>query len=303
MPLDNSSEMTTEHFLRKIISPDGILQVTTIEREGGAKNHPCVDFENMVDKLTELDCPPVDVYHACGTFHDPESRKADNVKSMKSFYLDIDCGTEKAESGKGYSTKEVAREALAAFCQKCKLPEPMLVDSGGGLHIYWPLKEPISREVWQGVAGKLKALTKAHGFLVDQNRTADAASILRPIGHMNRKYDPPRAVKLLSDADCICFVLFSAAIEQGFELLPSGSLRSKAGCVAGLNATAPELAEAVNPNGFNLVEIEEALRKIDPWCDRSQWMSIGMALADAFGEGARGLFTRWSRGDLQGEQK
>jgi len=179
----------------------------------------------------------------------------------------------------------------------------MRVDSGGGLHIYWPLKEPISREVWKVVADKLKVLTKAHKFLVDQNRTADAASILRPIEHMNRKYNPPRVVKLLSDADCISFEVFRAAIEKAFGSLPSASLMSRASCVSGLYETAPVLARAVNPNGFSLIEVEEALKEINPWCDRGPWMAIGMALADAFGEEARDLFTRWSRGDLQGEQK
>jgi hypothetical protein len=30
-----------------------------------------------------------------------------------------------------------------------------------------------------------------------------------------------------------------------------------------------------------------------------QWASIGMAIADAFGEDGRHLFDRWSHGDLQ----
>jgi hypothetical protein len=298
--------ITTEAFLQKIISEEGFPMVTVIDSLGNAKNVPCEDFGDMVQKLKEEDAGSANVYHACGSFIERKSRKATNVKSMKSFYFDIDCGEEKSAQGKGYIDQDEARSALKKFCNDQTLPHPMIVDSGGGLHVYWALKTPISKEIWQGIADKLKALTKAASFLVDQSRTADAASVLRPIGQMNRKYDPPRVVCLLSDAATVDFEDFKSVVEQKFDAMPKSVPRqfsAKQTAVTGKCATNQDLASAVNPRGYTLAELEEALCHIDPWCPRPKWMSIGLALADAFGEAARDLFIRWSRGELQGEPK
>jgi hypothetical protein len=65
--------------------------------------------------------------------------------------------------------------------------------------------------------------------------------------------------------------------------------------------TATTVAEQVNPHSYDLTAVEEALQRLDPDCGRKEWASIGMAIADAFGEDGRQLFDRWSRGDLQGD--
>jgi hypothetical protein len=136
---------------------------------------------------------------------------------MKALWLDLDCSEEKEKEGKGYLTKEAALNALKAFCKKMTLPEPLIVDSGGGLHIYWPLTEMIEASHWKAIAAELKRATEAHGLLADASRTADAASVLRPVGTLNRKYDPPCSVRLVSDAPDVDV----AVIEAALKLLPS----------------------------------------------------------------------------------
>jgi hypothetical protein len=66
-------------------------------------------------------------------------------------------------------------------------PPTLRVDSGGGLHVYWVLDEPIARKVWQSIARKFSALAKQHGLLADPARTADIASVLRIPGTWNYK--------------------------------------------------------------------------------------------------------------------
>ncbi len=63
------------------------------------------------------------------------------MNSLKALYLDLDCGEGKASTGSGYATQLDALEALRDFCEKCGLPRPLIVDSGGGIHAYWPFED------------------------------------------------------------------------------------------------------------------------------------------------------------------
>jgi hypothetical protein len=62
-----------------------------------------------------------------------------------------------------------------------------VVVSGNGLHVYWPLSEAIDPETWLETAKRLKRMCEVAGLYADPSRTADVASILRPVGTMNRK--------------------------------------------------------------------------------------------------------------------
>jgi hypothetical protein len=55
--------------------------------------------------------------------------------------MDIECGETMADAGRGYATPADALSALDQFCQDTRLPQPThIVESGGGLHIYWALE-------------------------------------------------------------------------------------------------------------------------------------------------------------------
>jgi hypothetical protein len=64
---------------------------------------------------------------------------------------------------------------------------PDVVNSGYGLYAHWTLTEDIPAAEWKAVARVLKALTLAYEIEVDQSRTADSSSVLRPVGAHNRK--------------------------------------------------------------------------------------------------------------------
>lgn len=123
------------------------------------------------------------------------NRLQEKVKAIKAFWLDVDCGETKP-----YKSKQEGLDALAEFLNKTKLPLPYIVDSGTGIHIYWVLKDPIEPSLWMQMASGLKALTVLHKFEVDQSRTADSASLLRPIGTYNYKTTPPRQVLCIKQA-------------------------------------------------------------------------------------------------------
>jgi hypothetical protein len=156
--------------------------------------------------------PGLSVYFACASYNEPfvtvevdgvEKRKyriEPNWQRAKALWCDIDCGEDKAAAGKGYATKLEAWQAIEQFCLDTDFPKPMVVDSGGGLHCYWPLTKAIMPAKWQILAGTLKSALQHFGVKADPSRTADFASILRPPGTHNKKDDKARpvSVKLLS---------------------------------------------------------------------------------------------------------
>lgn len=117
----------------------------------------------------------------------------DNTCAVKSFWLDLDVGADP----KKYASQHEASEALRAFCGAMSLPRPYVVSSGGGLHVYWPLSSSVDSETWGSHGAILKALAASYGLRADPSRTADRASVLRPVGTYNWKTGEPRPVLCL----------------------------------------------------------------------------------------------------------
>ena len=124
-------------------------------------------------------------YHGCATFKDASSRTVENVHSIKAFWLDLDCG-----ASKPYAHQADAEHALSEFCADTGLPDPYIINSGDGLHVYWVLNEAVSLDAWLPVASLLKQVTAEAGLHAGPERTADAASILRTPGTYHRKSTP-----------------------------------------------------------------------------------------------------------------
>lgn len=138
------------------------------------------------------------------------SRSADFTVAFRAMWLDIDVGEGKALSGDGYATQEEALSRVNQFVADLALPQPMYVNSGGGLHVYWAFTTDIDAANWFKLAKVLDAIVKHYGLLADPACTADRARILRPIGTINHKYDTP--VTLISDADSVDFLAFAHAL-------------------------------------------------------------------------------------------
>tara|TARA_R110001606_G_scaffold19224_1_gene70910 strand:- start:157 stop:2958 length:2802 start_codon:yes stop_codon:yes gene_type:complete len=134
-----------------------------------------------------------DVYYGCSTFKDGSSRKAPNALLVKSFWLDLDCGE---SDKKPFDSQKEALIALKKFCNTTGLPDPTLINSGNGVHVYWILQEAITPDVWQPVADSLKKLCRDNAFEADPVVTADVSRILRIPDTLNYKTDPPKEVKV-----------------------------------------------------------------------------------------------------------
>jgi len=142
------------------------------------------------------------IFFGVAKYKDGSSRKKDNVLAAKSFWLDIDCGP-----GKEYPSQDDAITDLRAFCKTVGLPKPTLVNSGRGIHVYWPLDRDVDRQEWELVAKRLKEVCLVQGLRVD-NSCVEIARILRVPGTLNFKGDEPLPVAVLNVGKPVPYSLF-----------------------------------------------------------------------------------------------
>ena len=112
---------------------------------------------------------------------DRTSGKKENCAGLYALFVDLDFST---------TPEADARKRLA----ECPLSPSAIVASGGGLHVYWFLIEPLDAVTEQAKAEAL--LRRLAVYLGGDLACAEVARVLRLPGTLNHKYPPPRAVVL-----------------------------------------------------------------------------------------------------------
>jgi len=187
--------METKRFLQSVLAREGWYCVLAIHAETSRRKQKFYDsIDQLMDANTAFDQNGYNSYYAVGTFGTDASREADNIARKRAFYLDLDC---EADNPKKFPDQATALQELRRFCKVMRLPKPITVDSGRGIHVYWPLNEDVTLAEWVPVAERLKAKCKEHGFKADPAVTSDAARILRMPGTHNHKDNPPKRVRVL----------------------------------------------------------------------------------------------------------
>lgn len=148
----------------------------------------------VVTQGARLRADQYNVFFALASFNEATARKGDNVKALRCFFIDLDCGADKT-----YASREDAAIALRKFLNDTKLPEPYVVNSGRGLHGYFTFHEELTLAEWVPLARSFKALCVEHRLGIDMTVTADAARILRMIDTENHKVSPALPVQLISE--------------------------------------------------------------------------------------------------------
>lgn len=134
-------------------------------------------------------------------------RTQENVQALKSFYLDLDVDPSDPDK---FPDRETARQEFEAFIVKIGLPAPVIVDSGGGWHCYWPLAHEVTGAQWRPVADAFKAICLHEKFRADRSLTSDQARVLRVPGTFN--FRRGRYVTVVQDAAPMGFADFSQRI-------------------------------------------------------------------------------------------
>ena len=201
--------MDTKEFLKLVVPSEGHICIADhLTFEDGKKafvHYPFQDHGKAAWFAQKMDERGSVIYFALATYAETFQNKNDktrikrtqkNVALLKSIWLDIDfkdCGPEEL------------KPKFAHFIKASGLPVPsLIVSSGGGWHVYWCLAEAVTPEQWVPLAEGLKQLCKDHDLPADHVCTSDMARVLRPVGTTNRKYDPPREVKVLA-GNGVCF--------------------------------------------------------------------------------------------------
>jgi hypothetical protein len=221
--------MDTKTFLEAILPTQGLYFLAIMQKgRPGAAHKSFESIAEMADSIERnKDKENIALYHACASFREPfvidkngkkEYRVRRNCAYAKSFWLDIDVGPEKAEQRKGYASKRDAATALGKFCTESGFPAPVVIDSGGGIHCYWPLTEDIPISQWRGLANDFERVLQRRGLFVDDSATSDSSRVLRPVGTFNRKQpENPREVKARTPAKPITPAYFEAILQANMD--------------------------------------------------------------------------------------
>ena len=202
--------MDIKTFLSVLLGGEGYFCAVGI-KDGRTIQKLYNTLEAVVGAVDNFSLEGYDTYFGVSTFVEGTSRKAENVRTVRSLFLDLDCGV-----GKPYSTQVEALSALRDFCREYKIPKPSFtVNSGGGIHVYWMLTEPQTRDAWIPIAERLKAACAKFGLLADPVVTSDVSRILRVPGTYNYKFNPPRLASIIRATDTVMSIAdFDAKLPQ-----------------------------------------------------------------------------------------
>lgn len=184
--------MNTLSFLQRVLPSTGYYALATIN--DGVPRHGFFSSVAELEKaVVNADRRGNNTYYAVSAFVEKGSRKQENVRATKVLALDVDCGDDKP-----FPTWKEGLAALGQFVQDMRLPKPLIIHSGVGLHCYWVLTEELAPAQWKPLAEALKAACKHHQFEIDWAVPADSARVLRPVGTTNPKNG--NKVRMLLDA-------------------------------------------------------------------------------------------------------
>ena len=218
--------MNAREFLELLLPATGVIFTASPRPAGGWNNQAHASIDAAIHRINSLTFENLPAYFAVATYDkdrywDAEAtnqdgtkgrwktRTQDNARYLKSFFLDLDVDASDANK---FASKAEALAELKELVKTIGLPKPMVVDSGGGLHVYWPLSMAVPVAEWRPVAEQLKAICLHRGFRADRSLTSDQARVLRALGSYNTKRAAP--VQLLSTCNPVGFTDFAERIAQ-----------------------------------------------------------------------------------------
>ena len=172
------------------------------------------DLDEAVAAISQWDSEPnTTVYFGVGAFaghgYDDDGkqkwyRKQEHATWFKAMALDLDIGADKP-----YATQKEGWGVMQKALKKIGMPPPMVISSGNGIHLYWPLTQPISKAHWVKASTALRVALEEHGVEIDTSKIHDPSMVLRPVGTHHKKQQPWKDVRCVADcADYDAVALF-----------------------------------------------------------------------------------------------
>lgn len=194
--MSTADVQTTHDFFAAVLPPKGTY-VLALKRPDwrGFRHITFTDLERMATAALLTAKQGFNTYFGVSSYHapdDPKTFKREQVNSIatRSLVLDADV---KPGDVKFPQSKVQAHELVSALCEQLGFPHPVSVDSGGGVHFYWPLTHAVKSTSWQRLGQAFKAALRELSPLLaaDPTRLADSAGVLRVPGTRNLKRDLP----------------------------------------------------------------------------------------------------------------
>lgn len=187
-------------FLEAVLPEGGVFCIARLLPTGGPARHDKYDtldqLQNALDNTKKT--TKENYYFAISTFKDREAKRfraQENASLTKCLILDVD-----VKDKDGYCrTQAEALPLIDSLCANLSLPKPIIVNSGYGYHVYWPLTSAIASDDWRILAKAFHSAVSmfAPALVADASRVSDSASILRIPGTYNLKNG--EAVKVTVD--------------------------------------------------------------------------------------------------------
>ena len=216
-------------FLRTILPDEGWYCLARPHPKGYFLHKTVDSIQAVADNAVQMDEMLHDVYFCIANLKQEKVwdaqknngkgghryRTKSNIKSLKSVFFEVDVVRPgETPDEKKYDSREEALSAVKAFCKAVGWPLPFLVSSGWGYHLYWPLNEAVTPEVYEVFIKKLKLLAKAQQLKLDIS-AADVSRVFRVPGTHNNK-DPHnrRKVEVLRQGTFCDFEHLSDAVDR-----------------------------------------------------------------------------------------
>jgi hypothetical protein len=163
------------------------------------------DIENIVGIKAHCDrYHKSNLYFGVAT-RDGKGGKKENIIHIPCVWCDVDF-------------KDTPREVAAQNLKEFPFRPSIIVKSGGGIHLYWVLKEPAEKQ-------DITAIEDINHRIADQlggdHNACDAARVLRVPGTKNRKYNPAPLCEVTQQND------FFYTIDDFLEILPESTQNKK----------------------------------------------------------------------------
>ena len=195
-------------FMAAVLPPPGNGKYCVVELTN-KKEHV---FAETVDELETVisgwTLRGYDIYFALGTFTE-NNRQAGNVRMVRCLAIDVDCmhkldlpDSNGVVKQKAYPSPKAGFEAILRFIDEVELSglgQPWFVNSGGGVHAYWPLREALTVAEWKPIAEQFKRLCFSKGLQIDPTVTGDASRVLRVPGTVNNGVKNNKKVRGATD--------------------------------------------------------------------------------------------------------
>lgn len=242
-----------QEFFRAVLPESGFVAVGRLApAKGSVFLHDIyASVDELIQGLEGADYTKENFYFAVSSFEEKSVlergkmrfRTQRNAKLTRCVILDIDIKTQDGY----YTSKDEAWEGLQRLVMQMNLPDPLVVDSGFGYHVYWPMMAGVPAKEWQAVAKLFyQAISIIEPRIVaDASRVSDSASVLRIPESFNLKFNQQTPVGI---------------VQWHSETLDFGDFRETLQRITGKRPDAPKVSLDVLPTEYEKVALVPTLK-------------------------------------------